>query len=39
MRNVGEHIDDYALDRTSRHHPAVNRGMLQVASWDDNTYR
>lgn len=39
MRNVGEHIDDYDLDRTTRHHRNVNRRMLQVASWDDTTYR
>ena len=39
MRNVGEHIDDYALDRPTRHHRDVNRRMLQVAAWDDTTYR
>lgn len=39
MRNVGEHIDDDALDRATRHHRGVNRRMLQVASWDENTYR
>lgn len=39
MRNVAEHIDDYALDRATRHHRGVNRRMLQVASWDENIYR
>ncbi len=39
MRNVGEHIDDYALDRPTRHHRNVNRRMLQVAAWGDTNYR
>jgi len=36
MRNVGEHVDDYALDRGR--HKEVNRKMLQVSQWDGTTY-
>jgi DDE superfamily endonuclease len=34
MRNVGEHIDDYAADDPKRRHRDVGRGQLQVGSWD-----
>jgi hypothetical protein len=33
MRNVGEHIDDYALDSDNRRHPVSSR-QLQVGQWD-----
>jgi hypothetical protein len=36
MRNVGEHIDDYALDRGRDKH--VSRQALQVGAWDGRTY-
>jgi len=39
MRNVGEHIDDYAVDSPRRHHKDVNRQALQVGTWDGTTYR
>lgn len=39
MRNVGEHIDDYAIDSPDRHHKVVGRRMLQNASWDETTFR
>ncbi|MGH7864011.1 MAG: hypothetical protein ACREQB_03405 [Candidatus Binataceae bacterium] len=38
MRNVGEHIDIYAVDGRNRHHPDVVRGQLQVGEWDGTTY-
>ena len=38
MRNVGEHIDDYALDSPKRHHPDVNRRQLQVGAWDGKIF-
>src|SRR5438105_1232151 len=30
MRNVGEHIDSYALDDPKRHHSEIDRRQLQV---------
>jgi hypothetical protein len=36
LRDVAEHIDDYAVDRRTRHHPAVSRKELQVGSWNDS---
>jgi hypothetical protein len=38
MRNVGEHVDDYALDSPRRRHKAIDRRQLQVGSWDGQTY-
>jgi hypothetical protein len=38
MRNVGEHIDAYAVDHPKRHHPEIQRGQLQVGHWDGETY-
>lgn len=38
MRNVGEHVDAYAVDSPSRHHRFVDRRMLQVGEWDGRTY-
>jgi len=38
MRNVGEHIDDYALDSPKRRHRDVSRQALQVGTWDGTTY-
>ena len=38
MRNVGEHIDDYAVDSPERRHKNVNRQALQVGTWDGTTY-
>jgi hypothetical protein len=39
MRNVGEHIDDYALDNPKRRHKDVSRQALQVGTWDGTTYQ
>jgi hypothetical protein len=39
MRNVGEHIDDYALDAPKRHHRNVTRGQLQVGSFDGTVFK
>ena len=36
MRNVGEHIDNYANDQGRNKN--VNRRELQVGSWDGTTY-
>lgn len=36
MRNVGEHIEDYALSRGRN--KDVKRGSLQVGGWDGTTY-
>jgi hypothetical protein len=38
MRNVGEHIDDYALNSSTRHHRNVKSGQLQVGSWDGTVF-
>lgn len=38
MRNVGEHIDDYAVDSERRRHKDVERFSLQVGSFDGTTY-
>lgn len=38
MRNVGEHIDDYAIDNPRRHHGDVDRRQLAVGTWDGTTY-
>jgi hypothetical protein len=35
MRDVGEHIDDYALDQGRN--PGISRRALQVGSWDGTT--
>ncbi|MEX2210674.1 MAG: hypothetical protein WD689_02785 [Gaiellaceae bacterium] len=39
MRNVGEHIDEYAVDHPRRHHEEIDRRQLQVGSWDGRVYR
>ena len=38
MRNVGEHINDYAVDSEKRRHKDVERFSLQVGSFDGTTY-
>jgi len=38
MRNVGEHVDSYAVDAASRHEKSVSRLQLQVGSWDGTVY-
>lgn len=38
MRNVGEHIDDYAVDSERRRHREVERFQLQVGSFDGTNY-
>lgn len=39
MRNVGEHIDAYAVDEPKRHHKHVVRSQLQVGAFDGKTFR
>ena len=34
MRNVGEHIDAYALDDPKRHDHSIDRKQLQVGTWN-----
>jgi len=36
LRDVAEHIDEYAVDNPKRHHPAVSRKELQVGSWNES---
>lgn len=38
MRNVGEHVDGYAVDAASRHENSVSRLQLQAGSWDGTVY-
>lgn len=38
MRDVGEHIDDYALKAPTRHHRNVIPGQLQVGSLDETVF-
>jgi hypothetical protein len=38
MRNVGEHIDSYAIDHPKRHHTEVDRRYLQVGTWDGEVF-
>jgi hypothetical protein len=39
MRNVGEHIDEYAVDHPKRRHRKVDRRQLQVSVWNGSTYQ
>lgn len=39
MRNVGEHIDEYAVDAEKRHHKQIRRGMLEVGFISETTFR
>ena len=39
MRNVGEHIDDYARDNKRRRDKEVTRYQLQVGEWDGTTHK
>lgn len=38
MRDIGEHMDEYAVDKQTRHNLSVNRRMLQSGSWDGTTF-
>jgi len=38
MRNVGEHIDDYAVQNPGRRYKKIDRKMLQVGSWNENVF-
>jgi hypothetical protein len=38
LRNVGEHIDEYAVDSSSRHDKTVSREQIQVGTWDGIVY-
>lgn len=39
MRNIGEHIDDYAVDAPKRRYADIDRRHLQVGTWDGKVYR
>ncbi len=39
IRNVGEHIDDYAAGAPGRRYKAIGRGMVQVGAWGGSTSR
>ena len=39
MRNVGEHIDDYAVDGPRRRHKEVTHQQLQVGTWDGTVFK
>jgi hypothetical protein len=39
MRNIGEHVDDYAVDAPKRRYSDVDRRQLQVGTWDGKVYR
>jgi hypothetical protein len=39
MRDVSEHIDDYAQGSSRRRHRTVTHDLLQVAQWDGESYR
>ncbi len=39
MRNIGEHVDDYAVDAPKRRYADVDRKQLQVGTWDGTVYR
>jgi hypothetical protein len=38
MRNIGEHIDAYTLDKQDRHDKSVYRQDLQVGHWDGKVF-
>ncbi len=38
FRNIGEHIEDYAIDSENRRDKTVSRGQLQVGSWDGTVF-
>ena len=39
MRNIGEHVDEYAVDAPRRRYRQVDRRQLQVGTWDGRVYR
>lgn len=39
MRNIGEHVDSYALDSPQRHDKSIDRRQLEVGEWDGTTFR
>jgi hypothetical protein len=38
LRNIGEHIDEYAVDSPKRHDISIDRRGLQVGTWDGTTF-
>lgn len=39
MRNIGEHVDDYAVDAPKRRYTDVDRRQLHVGTWYGRGYR
>lgn len=39
MRNVGEHVDDFAVDSSKRRYKQLDRRSLHVGSWDGVRYQ
>jgi hypothetical protein len=39
MRNIGEHLDAYAIDDPKRHDEAIDRRQLEVGDWDGRKFR
>ncbi len=39
MRDIGEHVEDYAVDDTKRHVKTISRGQLHVGSWDGTVFQ
>jgi len=38
LRNIGEHVDDYATDNPGRHDPTITRRYIQAGSWTDSEW-
>ena len=38
MRNIGEHVESYAVDDPKRHNKSVSHSQLQVGQWDGTVY-
>ena len=38
MRNIGEHVESYAVDDPKRHDKSVGQSQLQVGQWDGTVY-
>jgi hypothetical protein len=38
LRNVVEHIDQYAIEDTKRHHKHISCKQLQVGRWDGSIF-
>jgi hypothetical protein len=39
MRDIGEHLDAYAVDSPQRHDRTIDRRQLEVGDWDGRKFR